>query len=115
MWSVADSGGVGGLGEGGASADTLSFPWPEGFDSGPVPGGPKVVVLGGGHGLAVALRAAREYAGSITAIVSVANDGGSSGHLRVGRDDVPAPGDLRKAIGALAGEGSLWPDVLEHR
>ena len=76
--------------------------------------GPSVVALGGGHGLAVALRAARQYAGSITAIVSVADDGGSSGRLR--RDlDIPAPGDLRKCLVALAGEGSPWIQVLEHR
>ncbi len=103
-----------GPGEQGSGADTLSFSWPEGFDSGPVPGGPKVVVLGGGHGLSVALQAAREYAGSIAAIVSVADDGGSSGRLRRALD-VPPPGDLRRAIGALAAEASLWPEVLEHR
>jgi uncharacterized cofD-like protein len=80
----------------------------------PPPAGPAVVALGGGHGLAIALRAARQYAGSITAIVSVADDGGSSGRLR--RDfDVPAPGDLRKCLVALAGEGSPWAGVLEHR
>jgi uncharacterized cofD-like protein len=77
-------------------------------------GGPAVVALGGGHGLAVALHAARRYAGSITAVVSVADDGGSSGRLR--RDlDVPAPGDLRKCLVALAGDGSPWSAVLEHR
>lgn len=79
-----------------------------------VPGGPSVVALGGGHGLSIALRAARRYAGSITAVVSVADDGGSSGRLR--RDlDVPAPGDLRKCLVALAGDGSPWSAVLEHR
>ena len=69
-----------------------------------MPGGPSVVALGGGHGLSIALRAARRYAGSITAVVSVADDGGSSGRLR--RDlDVPAPGDLRKClVAALAGD-----------
>jgi uncharacterized cofD-like protein len=78
------------------------------------PGGPSVVALGGGRGLSVALRAARRYAGSITAVVSVADDGGSSGRLR--RDlDVPAPGDLRKCLVALAGDGSPWSAVLEHR
>lgn len=78
------------------------------------PSGPAVVALGGGHGLAIALHAARLYAGSITAVVSVADDGGSSGRLR--RDlDVPAPGDLRKSLVALAGEDSLWAAVLEHR
>jgi uncharacterized cofD-like protein len=81
----------------------------------PVPlAGPSVVALGGGHGLAVALQAARQYARSITAVVSVADDGGSSGRLR--RDlDVPAPGDLRKCLVALAGDGSPWAQVLEHR
>lgn len=94
--------------------DTLVIPWLSGFEMGPVPGGPKVVAIGGGHGLAVMLQAARRYAGSITAIVSVADDGGSSGRLRK-MHDVPAPGDLRKALGALAIEGSMWPSVLEHR
>ncbi len=84
------------------------------FGLGPMPDGPRVVALGGGHGLAIALRAARRYAGSITAIVSVADDGGSSGRLR--RDlDVLAPGDLRKALAALADRESVWPDALEHR
>jgi uncharacterized cofD-like protein len=84
------------------------------FDLGPMPEGPRVVALGGGHGLAVALRAARLYAGDITAIVSVADDGGSSGRLR--RDlDVLAPGDMRKALAALADDRSSWPSVLEHR
>jgi uncharacterized cofD-like protein len=74
---------------------------------------PRVVALGGGHGLAVALRALRHFAGDITAVVSVADDGGSSGRLR--RDlDVPAPGDLRKALVALAGDDG-WQRVLEHR
>ncbi|HEX5587393.1 MAG TPA: 2-phospho-L-lactate transferase CofD family protein, partial [Acidimicrobiia bacterium] len=64
---------------------------------------PRVVALGGGHGLAVALRAVRQYAGSITAIVSVADDGGSSGRLR--RDlGVLAPGDLRRCLVALAAD-----------
>jgi uncharacterized cofD-like protein len=94
--------------------DTLVMPYLSGLGDGPVPGGPKVVVIGGGHGLAIALHAARRYAGGITAIVSVADDGGSSGRLRAAHD-VPPPGDLRKAIGALAAEGSAWPAVLEHR
>ena len=77
--------------------------------------GPRVVALGGGHGLAVALRAIREYAGEITAIVGVADDGGSSGRLR--RDlDVPAPGDLRRCLVALArDETAPWPAAFEHR
>jgi uncharacterized cofD-like protein len=76
--------------------------------------GPAVVALGGGHGLAVALRAARGYAGSLTAVVSVADDGGSSGRLR--RDlGVPAPGDLRKCLVALASDDSVWRGAFEHR
>src|SRR5215210_8491392 len=75
---------------------------------------PKVVALGGGHGLSVALRAVREYAGEITAVVSVADDGGSSGRLR--RDlDVPAPGDLRRCLVALAREQGPWSRAFEHR
>jgi len=76
--------------------------------------GPRVVALGGGHGLSLALHAVREYAGEITAVVSVADDGGSSGRLR--RDlDVPAPGDLRRCLGALASAQGPWPDAFEHR
>jgi uncharacterized cofD-like protein len=75
---------------------------------------PKIVALGGGHGLAVALRAIREYGGEITAVVSVADDGGSSGRLR--RDlDVPAPGDLRRCLVALARDEGPWPAAFEYR
>jgi len=74
----------------------------------------KVVALGGGHGLAVALRAARDYAHDIAAIVTVADDGGSSGRLR--RDlGVAAPGDLRKSLVALAAGEGPWPKAFEHR
>ena len=80
--------------------------------------GPSVVALGGGHGLATALRAIRRYAGSITAVVSVADDGGSSGRLR--RDlGVPPPGDIRRCLVALAGDdstnGAVWSSAFEHR
>jgi uncharacterized cofD-like protein len=76
--------------------------------------GPAVVALGGGHGLAVALRATREYAGSITAVVSVADDGGSSGRLR--RDlDVAPPGDIRRCLVALAADDTVWSRAFEHR
>jgi uncharacterized cofD-like protein len=76
--------------------------------------GPRIVALGGGHGLAMTLTAARRYAGEITAVVSVADDGGSTGRLR--RDfGVPAPGDIRRCLVALAGEGTIWPDAFEHR
>ncbi|MDA3041158.1 MAG: uridine diphosphate-N-acetylglucosamine-binding protein YvcK [Actinomycetota bacterium] len=75
--------------------------------------GPSVVALGGGHGLAASLRSARCYAGEIVGIVSVADDGGSSGRLR--RElGVPAPGDLRRCLSALAGDNSLLARSLEH-
>ena len=75
--------------------------------------GPDVVALGGGHGLSATLRAARRYAADVTAVVSVADDGGSSGRLR-SAFDIPAPGDLRRCLVALADE-SLWTAVFEHR
>lgn len=75
---------------------------------------PRVVALGGGHGLGVALQAIRRYAGTVTAVASVADDGGSSGRLR--RDlGVPAPGDLRKCLVALAPEGSPLAEAFEYR
>lgn len=75
---------------------------------------PDVVAVGGGHGLAASLRAARTYAGSVNAVVSVADDGGSTGRLRlVGQR--PAPGDLRKCLIALAAEDSPLSRAMEHR
>ncbi len=76
--------------------------------------GPSVVALGGGHGLSVALRAGRRYANALTAVVSVADDGGSSGRLRRDLDVVP-PGDLRKCLVALAAPESVWATAIEHR
>ena len=75
---------------------------------------PRVVALGGGHGLAATLRAARRYAGDLTAIVSVADDGGSSGRLRQAFG-IPAPGDLRRCLVALADAASPWTAAFEHR
>jgi uncharacterized cofD-like protein len=86
-------------------------PWALG---GPPPGGPAVVALGGGHGLAMTLNGIRRYAGSVTAVVSVADDGGSSGRLRRVYD-VPAPGDLRKCLVALADSDTVWREAFEHR
>jgi uncharacterized cofD-like protein len=76
--------------------------------------GPSVVALGGGHGTAVTLRAARRYAGRLTAVVSVADDGGSSGRLRE-LLNVVALGDLRKCLVALAADGSPLAAAFEHR
>ncbi|MFM7270527.1 MAG: uridine diphosphate-N-acetylglucosamine-binding protein YvcK [Actinomycetes bacterium] len=79
-----------------------------------VPDGPRVVALGGGHGLAVTLRAVRRYAGTVTAVASVADDGGSSGRIR--RDlGLPAPGDLRKCLEALAAGPTPLATAFDHR
>jgi len=75
---------------------------------------PHVVAIGGGHGLAATLRAVRTYAGQVTAIVSVADDGGSSGRLRELLHIIP-PGDLRKCLIALAEPGSLLASAFDHR
>ena len=73
-----------------------------------------MVALGGGHGLAASLQAARRYAGEVCAIVSVADDGGSSGRLRAAFG-IPAPGDLRRCLVALADPGSPWTSAFEYR
>jgi uncharacterized cofD-like protein len=76
-----------------------------------------VVALGGGHGLAASLAALRRLTGHVTAVVTVADDGGSSGRLRRELGALP-PGDLRMALAALAGDddwGHTWADVLQHR
>jgi uncharacterized cofD-like protein len=75
---------------------------------------PRVVALGGGHGLATTLQAVRSYAGQLTAVVSVADDGGSSGRLRQ-IAGIPAPGDLRRCLVALAPESSMWAPAFEYR
>jgi uncharacterized cofD-like protein len=74
---------------------------------------PAVVALGGGHGLAAVLRAARTYAGDVTAVVSVADDGGSSGRIRRDLGGFP-PGDLRRCLVALA-DDPTWAAAFEHR
>ncbi|MHB8671467.1 MAG: gluconeogenesis factor YvcK family protein [Acidimicrobiales bacterium] len=76
--------------------------------------GVRVVAIGGGHGLAATLCATRRYATDVTAIVSVADDGGSSGRLRA-ELGIPAPGDLRKCLVALADPTSRWARAFEHR
>jgi uncharacterized cofD-like protein len=79
-----------------------------------IEGGPNVVALGGGYGLSTTLRAIRSYAGSVTGIVSVGDDGGSSGRLR-SAFGIPAPGDLRRCVLALADDSAPWARVLDHR
>jgi len=76
--------------------------------------GPHVVAIGGGHGLAQALRAAVGYAGRVDAVVSVADDGGSSGRLAPDLD-IPPPGDIRKCLVALTPDDSIWKQMFEYR
>ncbi|MGE2692927.1 uridine diphosphate-N-acetylglucosamine-binding protein YvcK [Mycolicibacterium pulveris] len=78
---------------------------------------PRIVALGGGHGLYATLSAARRLTPHVTAVVTVADDGGSSGRLRNELDIVP-PGDLRMALAALASDsphGRLWATIIQHR
>ncbi|HEX9034636.1 MAG TPA: uridine diphosphate-N-acetylglucosamine-binding protein YvcK [Streptosporangiaceae bacterium] len=76
-----------------------------------------MVALGGGHGLFASLSALRRVTRDLTAVVTVADDGGSSGRLR--RDfGVLPPGDLRMALAALCGDdswGTTWSKVVQHR
>jgi uncharacterized cofD-like protein len=79
--------------------------------------GLKVVALGGGHGLAASLSALRRVTPDVTAIVTVADDGGSSGRLRRELGVLP-PGDLRMALAALCGDdswGETWARAVQHR
>ena len=72
-----------------------------------------VVAVGGGHGLAATLRACVPWASCVTAVVSTADDGGSTGRLRESWE-VPAPGDVRRCLAAIGGEGT-WTTLLERR
>lgn len=77
----------------------------------------KVVALGGGHGLHSSLSALRLLTKDLTAVVTVADDGGSSGRIRRELKVLP-PGDLRMALAALAGtepEHQNWAELLQHR
>jgi uncharacterized cofD-like protein len=76
--------------------------------------GPKIVVIGGGTGLSTLLRGLKEYTGNITAIVSIADDGGSSGRLQRELGVLP-PGDIRKNIAALADAEPLMSRLFEYR
>lgn len=78
---------------------------------------PRVICLGGGHGLAATLSAVRKITSEITAIVTVADNGGSSGRLREEFPIFP-PGDLRMALAALCADdqwGRSWADILQYR
>jgi uncharacterized cofD-like protein len=74
----------------------------------------KVVAVGGGHGTAVSLRALKRISDEVTGVVSVADDGGSTGRLRA-MLNVAAVGDLRKCLGALADPDNPLTQSFEHR
>lgn len=77
----------------------------------------RVTALGGGHGLSASLSALRLIAGHLTAVVTVADDGGSSGTIRREMDVLP-PGDLRMALAALCDDtdwGRTWAQAMQHR
>ncbi|HVT22360.1 MAG TPA: uridine diphosphate-N-acetylglucosamine-binding protein YvcK [Mycobacteriales bacterium] len=79
--------------------------------------GPKVVAFGGGHGLSASLTALRRVTTNLTAVVTVGDDGGSSGIIRDELGFLP-PGDLRMALAALAGEdeqSQMWARLAQHR
>jgi uncharacterized cofD-like protein len=76
--------------------------------------GPKIVVIGGGTGLGTLLRGIKEHTSNITAVVTVADDGGSSGRLRESLG-IPAVGDIRNCIAALADAEPLMAELLQYR
>ena len=76
--------------------------------------GPKVVVIGGGTGLSILLRGLKKYTPNITAIVTVADDGGGSGVLREDLGMLP-PGDIRACLLALANTEPTMEKLLQYR
>ena len=76
--------------------------------------GPRVVAIGGGHGLSTLLRGLKNYTNNLTAIVSVADDGGSSGRLRRTLG-IPPPGDIRNCLAALSNDEALLTQLFQYR
>lgn len=76
--------------------------------------GPKIVALGGGTGLSTLLRGLKTYTGNLTAIVTMADDGGSSGRLRRSLD-LPPPGDIRNCLAALSNDEDLLAQLFMYR
>jgi uncharacterized cofD-like protein len=76
--------------------------------------GPRIVAVGGGTGLSTLLRGLKKYTSNITAIVTVGDDGGSSGRLRLEHSIIP-PGDIRNCIAALADEEQLITELFQYR
>lgn len=76
--------------------------------------GPRIVAIGGGTGLSTLLRGLKHYTNNITAVVTVGDDGGSSGRLREEQGIIP-PGDIRNCIAALANEEDLITELFQYR
>jgi hypothetical protein len=76
--------------------------------------GPRIVVIGGGTGLAAILRGLKEYSRNITAVVTVADDGGSSGKIRRSIGILP-PGDIRNCLAALSNDEELLTQLFQYR
>ncbi len=76
--------------------------------------GPSIVVIGGGHGLSTLLRGLKRYTHNITAVVTVADDGGSSGRLRESLGILP-PGDIRNCLAALSNDEALLAQLFQYR
>jgi uncharacterized cofD-like protein len=76
--------------------------------------GPRVVAIGGGHGLSMLLRGLKAYTHRLTAIVTVADDGGSSGRLRRSMGILP-PGDLRNCLAALSDDETMITQLFQYR
>jgi hypothetical protein len=76
--------------------------------------GPRIVAIGGGHGLSTLLRGLKNYTNNLTAVVSVADDGGSSGRLRKTLG-IPPPGDIRNCLAALSNDEALLTQLFQYR
>jgi uncharacterized cofD-like protein len=76
--------------------------------------GPRLAVIGGGHGLAVLIRGLKKYSNNITAIVTVADDGGSSGKLRRSFGILP-PGDIRNCLAAMSNDEAMLTQLFQYR
>lgn len=76
--------------------------------------GPRIVVIGGGHGLSTLLRGLKKYSHNLTAVVTVADDGGSSGKLRESMGILP-PGDIRNCLAALSNDETMMTQLFQYR
>lgn len=76
--------------------------------------GPRIVTIGGGHGLSTLLRGLKTHTGNLTAVVTVADDGGSSGRLRESHGILP-PGDIRNCLAALSNDEDMLTQLFQYR